>query len=127
MPENQYELFKNQLLKHRKQIIAKIEEIDTSWSKTLRESTGDISAYATHLADLGSESNEREKETRILDREIKHLREIDKALKRIYKDNYGNCSFCGEEISDKRLNAIPETEYCIKCKKNIEKNHNHIA
>ncbi|MBS3741802.1 MAG: TraR/DksA C4-type zinc finger protein [Candidatus Cloacimonetes bacterium] len=123
MTEEKYETYKEILLENRKKILNKIEEIDRSWSKTLRESTGDISAYATHLADLGSESNEREKETRILDREIRHLKEIDKALKRIYKDKYGTCTFCGEKISPQRLRAIPETDYCITCKKNIEKNN----
>jgi len=127
MYKKDYEEYEKILLENRKKIINKIEEIDKSWSKTLRESTGDISAYSTHMADLSSETNEREKETRILDREIKHLKEIDKALKRIYKDKFGVCTYCGEKISEKRLKAIPETDYCIECKKSVEKNnHNRM-
>ena len=37
------------------------------------------------------------------------------ALKRIENDTYGVCAECEEEISPKRLKALPWAKYCIRC------------
>lgn len=44
------------------------------------------------------------------------LRAVKDALERIEEGNYGDCLYCGEEIAEKRLEAIPEAEYCVDCK-----------
>ena len=46
--------------------------------------------------------------------EVKVL-EIKKALERIKSGTYGKCVKCGVEIEEERLEAIPETQTCIKC------------
>lgn len=43
------------------------------------------------------------------------LREIDNALSRIENGEYGICNTCGEEIDEKRLQAIPYASQCINC------------
>ena len=43
------------------------------------------------------------------------LRQIENALQRIEAGKYGNCESCGEEISIKRLKAVPQANLCIKC------------
>lgn len=43
------------------------------------------------------------------------LADIKAALKRIKKGEYGICQTCDEEINENRLDAIPETAFCIKC------------
>jgi DnaK suppressor protein len=45
-----------------------------------------------------------------------------KALRKIEKGLYGICEECGEEISIKRLRAIPDTSFCLSCKLELEKN-----
>lgn len=35
------------------------------------------------------------------------------------------CTSCGEEISPKRLKAIPNTELCIECQSEAERNGLH--
>ncbi|MBI4457847.1 TraR/DksA C4-type zinc finger protein [Candidatus Uhrbacteria bacterium] len=47
------------------------------------------------------------------------LRDIDKALDRITKGNYGVCKYCGKEIDEKRLMARPESSSCVSCKKSF--------
>lgn len=37
------------------------------------------------------------------------------ALARMAKGEYGICQSCGGEISEARLEAVPETPLCIKC------------
>lgn len=43
------------------------------------------------------------------------LRQIENALQRIETGKYGTCESCGEEISIKRLKAVPQANLCIKC------------
>lgn len=57
---------------------------------------------------------------RVKDRERKLISKIKEALKRIDDGSYGVCELCGEEISDKRLEARPVTTCCIECKKEEE-------
>ena len=125
MNKEKLEFFKNLLLVERERTVKIIENIDKTWSKSIRDSVGDISAYATHMADLGTDSNEREKETYMLERELKNLKKLDQALKRIYDNTYGICRFCGKEISESRLRAIPFAEFCIKCQRNEERINNN--
>ena len=37
------------------------------------------------------------------------------ALQRIQIGEYGLCTECDEEISERRLNAIPWAKFCIRC------------
>jgi DnaK suppressor protein len=58
---------------------------------------------------------ERELAIRNLDRESNLLRNVRAALRRMAEDSYGVCMHCEEEISPKRLAAVPWTPYCIRC------------
>lgn len=58
---------------------------------------------------------ERELAIRTLDRESSLLRNIDSALHRIEDGSFGICTCCKEEISPKRLAAVPWTPFCIRC------------
>src|SRR6185503_14939960 len=60
-------------------------------------------------------AGERELAIRNLDRESNLLRQVRAALARIADGSYGVCLHCEEEISSKRINAVPQTPYCIKC------------
>lgn len=44
------------------------------------------------------------------------LRNINLALEKIEKENYGKCEKCGEEIPQERLKVSPEARLCLKCK-----------
>jgi len=48
------------------------------------------------------------------------LRLINEALHRIDKGTYGRCERCGEEIDPARLEILPYTTLCIKCKQKSE-------
>lgn len=43
------------------------------------------------------------------------LKLIEEALERVEDGSYGECLNCGEEILQKRLDAIPWTAYCRRC------------
>ena len=60
-------------------------------------------------------AGERELAIRNLDRDSNLLRQVRVALARIADGSYGVCLHCEEDISVKRLNAVPHTSYCISC------------
>lgn len=60
-------------------------------------------------------AGERELAIRNLDREANLLRSVRIALSRIADGSYGTCLHCDEDISPKRLAAVPWTAYCLKC------------
>jgi len=44
------------------------------------------------------------------------LRDVNLALEKIEKGEYGKCEKCGKDIEEARLEAVPEARLCIKCK-----------
>jgi DnaK suppressor protein len=60
-------------------------------------------------------ATERELAIRSLDRDSNLLRNVRTALDRIEEGSFGICPHCEEEISPKRLAAVPSTAFCIVC------------
>lgn len=57
----------------------------------------------------------RDLAVRNLDRSVRLLRQIEEALRRLDKGEYGICANCEEEIGPKRLRALPWAQFCLKC------------
>src|SRR4030095_12299202 len=66
-------------------------------------------------------ATERELTTRSLERESKLLRDVRAALLCIAEDTYGTCLQCEEEISQKRLRAVPWATLCIACQERADR------
>ena len=64
---------------------------------------------------------ERELAIRNLDRESNLLRNVRAALRRIDEGTFGTCVHCEEEISPKRIAAVPWTPFCIDCQEQHDK------
>src|SRR5262249_24572324 len=64
---------------------------------------------------------ERELAIRRLDRESAILQSLDAALRRIERGTYGYCIQCEEEISPKRLQAVPWTSFCLDCQEEFDR------
>lgn len=67
---------------------------------------------------------ERELAIRNLDRESHLLRNVRAALRRIAEGSYGVCLHCEEDISPRRLHAVPWTPLCIKCQEQADRDAN---
>src|ERR687886_937425 len=65
---------------------------------------------------------ERELAIRNLDRESNLLRNVRSALRRIDDGSFGICLHCEEEISPKRIAAVPWAPFCIQCQEQADKN-----
>ena len=78
-----------------------------------------IGEQTSNLEDLPVQSHE---EWIFLNRnsiDVMLLREIQEALGRIDDGSYGLCLECDEEISKKRLEAIPWARHCITCQEEL--------
>lgn len=64
---------------------------------------------------------ERELAIRNLDRESNLLRNVRAALRRIKDGSFGVCVHCDEDISPRRVAAVPWTPYCIQCQEAADK------
>ncbi|RMF62021.1 MAG: TraR/DksA family transcriptional regulator [Calditrichaeota bacterium] len=109
--------FKDMLLEKRQEVLERIEQLrEVALESNYKDSYGDHSGYAYHMADQGTDAMEREKAFLFLSREKKYLQQIEDALQRIELNEYGICRVCGEEIDEKRLEIVPTTRICVPCK-----------
>ena len=114
--------FEKLLLEKRKQLIAEMEILHEQSSDTMKNSSEDLSSHTYHMADLGTDAQEREKSFLFASKSGRLLYHIDEALRRIKDNTFGKCITCGEEISNERLEAVPHARMCIKCKEKEEQN-----
>jgi DnaK suppressor protein len=56
-----------------------------------------------------------------LDRTSALLRDVRKALERVADGGYGQCLNCEEEISPKRLAAVPWAKFCLRCQEEADR------
>jgi DnaK suppressor protein len=68
-------------------------------------------------------ATDRELATRNLERGSSVLMEVRAALTRIEEGQFGQCLNCEEEISPKRLRAVPWTPLCLTCKEQEDQSH----
>ncbi len=113
--------YKKLLLKKREEVLKEINHIAKENAKSLKEASGDLSSYTYHMADMASDSYDRELSLNIASGEQELIYEIDDALKRISEGSFGKCLSCSKKIPAKRLKALPYAKYCVQCQSKEEK------
>ena len=71
------------------------------------------------FADAAQTTSERSNVLSIAEGLRTRLEDVQNALARLEKGNYGQCERCGKEINPERLEAIPTARLCISCKQEI--------
>jgi len=51
----------------------------------------------------------------------RRLRIVRESLDRLSSGKFGVCAACEQEISEKRLNAVPTAIYCLECQEALER------
>ena len=116
--------FEERLLEERRKLLSQLGYLEKTMNKTQRDSAGDLSAYSFHMADMGTDAMEREKAFLFASAEGRLLYNVDEALRRLYRNEYGTCLVCGKEIGKPRLDAIPHANLCVTCQEKQEKETN---
>ena len=102
-------------------------EIVESNTKGLYLNNVDHEISSADIIDQATSQTEKTIGMRTLNRQIKLVSKIDKAIKRIENDTYGYCDETGEPIGLKRLIARPIATLSIDAQEKHEKNEKIFA
>jgi DnaK suppressor protein len=114
MKSRDIQMCKKLLLQERKRLTKKLEQ-------AVLEDIKAGSNEAFDEADISSSTTDQTLTIRLLSRETRLLRKIEKALNKIESGSFGACEICGEEVGLKRLKVRLVADLCIICKENQEK------
>ncbi|MEG1312461.1 MAG: TraR/DksA C4-type zinc finger protein [Romboutsia sp.] len=117
--------YKKELLKEKDKIVGLISEMqdntvfgNTKEHTNERYTSGELSSYDNHLADMGTELFMQDMQNSLTIHEKGKLYNIENALYNIEKGTYGICEKCSKDIDEDRLDILPETNLCADCSKN---------
>ena len=121
MNKRDRERFRKLILEKREKLMKELGYLENEFmNSTAKDSSGDLSSYSFHMADQGTDAEEREKAFLLASREGRYIYHLNEALRRIDDGTYGTCGVCGKQISKERLLAVPHATKCITCKSKEE-------
>lgn len=120
MSKKKLKKFEELIHKELQESVAYLDNVSRDQSKGARESSGDLSSYAYHQADQGSDTNLMEQTVMMMEKEREKIRLLKEALQKIDNETYGICEMCGEMVDETRLEIIPYAKYCIDCMEKME-------
>ncbi|MGA1464289.1 MAG: TraR/DksA family transcriptional regulator [Balneolaceae bacterium] len=113
--DEELEYFRGIILEKRDDAEKELNILQSFLRESMENST-DESAYSLHMADAGTDAQEREKTYMLFNRTKKFIKYLDKALERIDNKTYGVCKVTGKKIAKGRLEAVPHTQLSIEAK-----------
>ncbi len=107
------------------QTALQIEKFEKERAQLLEELAQLREAFKSEVdADIGEgdpKLAERDTVMSLIRVQERKLEAIEQALQKAKRGMYGICERCGEPIDPERLEAVPETTLCIKCKLIVER------
>lgn len=73
------------------------------------------------IGDMSANTYSRDMLLNLSETQRQKVRDIDAALDRLEKGEYGICARCEEEISPRRMEVRPFSRYCVECKTEVER------
>jgi DnaK suppressor protein len=110
MAQTRYAELKQILEERRREILNEVQEKmrDVRSEGSSGEGQGVLDAAETSEADIQDDI-----EFALIQMKSETLHRIEEALARLDEGTYGNCFECGDEISERRLRALP---FAVRCK-----------
>ena len=122
MRARELEAYRKLLLEKRRLLKGDVSTLEkAALEKNRQEASGDLSKMPHDMADVGSDNYEQEFTLGLIETEHATLQDVEEALQRIERNQYGKCVSCGGAIPKARLKAIPHARLCIQCKEREEK------
>jgi RNA polymerase-binding protein DksA len=114
--------FKKLILKRKEEILDDIKHIsDDTLKKSQKDASGDISGYTYHMADVATDTYDREFSLGLASNDREMLYAYEDALKKLEEGTFGVCEECNNVIAKTRLKAVPYAPLCVKCQAKKEK------
>jgi len=121
LKKTELKAYRKLLLERRKELMKEMVGLmKEQVSSTPKDTSGDLSSHAYHMADQGTDAMEREMAFMFASKSGRLVYHIDEALRRIEEGTYGLCFQCEKPITTMRLKAVPHARLCIKCKEKEE-------
>ena len=89
-----------------------VDEVRTLSSQSLTSNK----QAGEELADIGSDSFQREMGLGVMSDEGHRIQLIREAIERLHGRGFGVCLDCSKDIQEARLEAIPYAKLCVQCK-----------
>lgn len=115
------EYFRQIILERREKVLREMGLLTESSRNQTQEYNSDNSTYSLHMADQGTDAQEREKSFFLASRDGRYLKYLNRAIDMIKEGTYGICTECKEPIQKKRLELVPTARLCVLCKLKEEK------
>ena len=126
------EMFKKVIMDKRTEIMEQLQDLrDQMMDPSTGQYVNESSPYSLHMAEQGTDAQEREKLYLWAQRENKFLGYLEEALQRIENGTYGICIECIDEpkylcpscplVPKERLMAVPHTQLCVQVKMSQKK------
>lgn len=120
MDKERQKHFKELLLDEKKEKLENMTDPKLGLNASIKDVTSELSSYDNHPGDLGTETFEAEKNYSFKMNDKFFIGEIDNALEKIEKGNYGNCEGCHKDIDEERLELLPYARLCADCECDTE-------
>jgi len=112
--KEEIEFFKKELLIRADNIKKNIQKAKNEIELMRNQNPTDEGDYAVLMNDSSIEDT-------LISKQLQDLKEIEAALDKISKGNYGICEMCEEPIGVERLKVKPQARFCISCREINEK------
>ena len=112
---------KRKITRLRKALTEEYENLVRSLNRN-REAEEEILLEKTEdEGDLALISHNKELLYNLAETDFRRLKAIEDAIRRMDREEYGECASCGEDINEKRLIAVPWATLCIQCQEEAER------
>lgn len=122
MDQKQRDHLEERLVRERQRALRALARFDEDTRVGERDSDGDLTLFPLHMADGGTETDQREKTFLLASKEGRRVYWIDEALQTLYKQpqDYGRCQECDDAIPFERLDIVPWARLCVSCQQGEE-------
>ena len=112
---------KERLTLFRKRLVDKRRQLEDEVGRSALYGKGQEDDSIKDLGDQATTAYTREFLFELGNGDRRLLREVVTALRKLDEGGFGECERCGEEIAEKRLEALPFARYCIDCQRRVER------
>ena len=114
MDEKKQEEAGERLLQMRRKVLQEVQDSYEASREIGQDGVPDI-------GDMSANTYSRDVLLNLSENQRQKIRDIDAALERVAKGEYGVCLRCEEEIPPRRMEVRPFSRYCVDCKAEVER------
>ncbi|HEB71102.1 MAG TPA: TraR/DksA family transcriptional regulator [Nitrospirae bacterium] len=112
---------KDSAARFRKTLISLKGQLAGDHERIVGASSEEFGADMPDINDEASRTMSRRILLEIGDKNFDAINQVNDALDRIEKGEYGICEECEDSIPVKRLELLPFAKYCVECQERLEK------